>query len=166
MKKTDCFNIMEKTYKTQIPRLSDINKANRLKRKADRQRLYKTLQTHTGQVSKYYDSPAWKNARMAYLMEHPLCELSMADHKVVEATQVHHIIKWADQVSEEMKWTLMLDPENLMSVTNHVHQCIHYNREELTEEQLLLLQEKKEKISEKYLSKGLPIVVADDSNKK
>ena len=108
-------------YTTQIPKLSDINRASRQQRRAQNQRRYKMEMSHSGEVSKFYDSSSWKNIRLAYLMEHPICELSLLEKQVIEAQHVHHLIKWADQPTDEMKWRLMLDKDNLIALTAEVH---------------------------------------------
>jgi 5-methylcytosine-specific restriction protein A len=156
---------MEMDYTTQIPKLSDINRERRQQRRAQNQRRYKMEMSHSGSVSKFYDSSSWKNLRLSYLMEHPLCELSLLEKRVIEAQHVHHLIKWADQPTDEMKWRLLLDPDNLIALTAEVHQFIHYSPDKLTGTQLELIKERKEKLFDKYLCDGLPLVMTSDLNR-
>ena len=155
----------EKNYTTTIPRLSDVNKQRRLAGRAMRQRMYTQMQTHSGEVSRYYASPAWRNLRDAFIKTHPVCELSLLSHHIVESQEIHHIVKWAEQPTDEMKWQLLLDEDNLISLSRTMHQYIHYADDKLTEEQRLLLLQRKKQIEEKYLALGLPIVMADDKNR-
>ena len=77
---------MEKrTYTTEIPRLSDINRQKRLQRRRDRQALDNINGNHSSLVKRFYDSSSWKNLRRTYLMQHPVCELSLIEHKVLDA---------------------------------------------------------------------------------
>ena len=142
-------------YCTTIPKLRDISAAAARKRKAERQRLYTLTQNHSGEASKYYSTTAWRNVRQAYLIEHPICELSLLEHKVVEAEQVHHLVKWFDQATDELRWRLLLDPENLISLTNSVHQLLHYSREGLTEKQRKEIEIRKQRVVDKYISQGI-----------
>ena len=161
----DKYHMEEKNYTTTIPRLSDLNRERRLAGRAMRQRRYKHLQTHSGEVAQFYSSPAWRNLRDVYVRQHPVCELSLLEHRVMEAQEVHHIVKWADQQTDEMKWQLLLDADNLISLTRTVHQYIHYAQDKLTEEQRLLLLQRRQAIEEKYLALGLPIVMPPDENR-
>ena len=112
-------------------------------------------QNHSGQASRYYSSTSWRNVRLAYLIEHPICELSLVEHKVVEAEQVHHLVKWFDQDTDELKWKLLLDPDNLIALTNSVHQLLHFSREGLTEEQRKEIEIRKQKVVDKYIAQGI-----------
>ena len=154
-----------KQYTTDIPRLSEMNKERRLAGRAFRQRMDNQLQTHSGIASKFYASPSWRNLRDSFIRQHPVCELSLLEHHVITATDVHHIVKWADQVNDEMKWMLFLDTDNLIALDSRVHQYIHYSPDKLTEQQSILLLQRKKALEEKYLSKGLPIVMASDQNR-
>lgn len=78
-----------------IPRLEDINKDKYRKRRAERQKFYQ-MTDHGSESTRFYQSPAWRNLRRAYLSERPLCELSIIEHKVIEAEHVHHIVKFLD----------------------------------------------------------------------
>ena len=152
---------MEK-YTTTIPRLKDINKAQRNKRHSQRQAYYMANDTHSGQVMKFYWSAAWRNTRDAHLRQHPIDELQILSHYVYDATDVHHIIKFADQPTDELKWMLLTDDDNLLSLTAHTHQCVHYNKKELTQEMIDLINRRKQHLLEKYISMGYQITMTDD----
>lgn len=148
-------------YTTTIPRLSTINRDKYLKRKAERAMLYKQ-EGHGQKVSKFYNSYAWKNARNAYIQEHPLCELSLIEQQVVSGENVHHIVKFIDQPTEELQWRLFLDPDNLMTLSAEMHQMLHKHRADLTQAQLVSLQNRKDALFEKYLKLGVCIALPND----
>lgn len=61
-----------------------------------------------------YDN-AWKEARLAHLREHPLCEDCLKKGRYVPGQEVHHVIKLKDV--PELKY----DPSNLMTLCKSCH---------------------------------------------
>ena len=152
-------------YTTQIPRLSDLGKERSKRKKAERQSRYIQEQTHAGEASRYYNSTSWKSLRKIYLMTHPVDELELIKKKVVSAEHVHHLVKWFDQPSEELRWQLLLDEENLISLSSETHQRVHYNYSSLAPEQDAFLRQKKLELALKYAKKGIQIALPEDSNR-
>lgn len=126
----------------------------------------KTTNEHINHMrkSKYYLSHAWQNTRRGYLMQHPICELSIRSQRAFPAETVHHIIKWDSQPTEELKWALLTDIDNLISLTTEKHLNIHYRRSLLTDDEVSYLAERKMKILDKYMKLGLLLNDAPDSN--
>ena len=150
---------------TEIPRLSELNRERYKARRRERQARYIMDQTQSGEAHRFYNSPVWKNTRQAYLMGHPIDELQLVEHTVIEGEHVHHLVKWFEQQSDELRWKLLTDPDNLITVTSQTHQWIHYAEENLTDEQKQYLKDRKEAVYEKYLTKGIKIVLLPDSNR-
>lgn len=112
-----------------------------------------------------YCSSAWQNVRDQWLREHPIDQLLLdTEHKVVSAEHVHHIVKFFDQPTPELQWSLMLDPDNLISLSSQTHTNIHYRRHRLTEEQIRYLEERKDALFEKYFKNNIIINIVNDAN--
>lgn len=152
-------------YTTQIPRLADYGKARSRRKRTERQNRYINEQTKSGDAHRYYNSTSWKSLRKIYLMTHPVDELALLEEKVLSAEHVHHLVKWFDQNSEELRWQLLLDEDNLISVTSELHNFIHYAPDRLSDVQRDFLTRAKEKLFLKYAEKGIQILVPDDLNR-
>jgi len=98
-------------------------------------------------------------------MTHPVDELELLKKKVLSAEHVHHLVKWFDQPTDELRWQLLLDEDNLISLSAETHQRVHYNYSSLSPEQDEFLRQKKLELAMKYASKGIQIVVPEDSNR-
>lgn len=68
-----------------------------------------------------YDIPYWRQLRLSYLMEHPVCECCGN----ALATEVHHKIELKRATSDEEMISLGFDINNLMAVCSKCHQEIH-----------------------------------------
>ena len=80
------------------------------------------------EIAKIYNTQQWKKLRLAYLMEHPLCEQCLEKGIVTPATQVHHIWEISNGKNiEEMKG-IAYDPKNLQSLCETCHRQEHLNR--------------------------------------
>jgi 5-methylcytosine-specific restriction protein A len=66
----------------------------------------------------FYNSPAWRKCRDAYMARHPLCEDCASRGLTVRAREVHHITP-IDQGGAP------LDPENLQALCHQCHMQIH-----------------------------------------
>ena len=93
-----------------------------------------------------------------------MCEISLVEHIIEPAEHVHHLIKFLDQTDEIVKHQLFLDPDNLISLSTSMHMALHYAPDRMTQKQRDWLRQKKERIFEKYLKKGLNIVFTNDKN--
>ena len=92
---------------------------NRIKR--ERKETPKTDRRELRQ--KGYNTSAWRNAREAYLMKHPLCEHCLAKGKVKPAEHVHH--KRSPFMGTDVNWALLLDQENLQALCAECHRLEH-----------------------------------------
>ena len=72
---------------------------------------------------KGYNTTAWRNAREAYLTEHPLCENCLSRGVVKPAEHVHH--KRSPFKGDDVNWTLLLDPNNLQALCAECHRLEH-----------------------------------------
>lgn len=72
---------------------------------------------------KGYNTSAWRNAREAYLSEHPLCEHCLSMGRVKPAEHVHH--KRSPFTGEDVNWALMVDQNNLEALCAECHRLEH-----------------------------------------
>ena len=75
-----------------------------------------------------YASAKWRKLRLAYLQQHPLCELCLKANKVVPAIDVHHIISFMTTTDRLKRLYLAYDPNNLMSLCKECHQREHNSK--------------------------------------
>ena len=87
---------------------------------------------------KAYNSTAWRKLRTYHIKTEPLCQMCLAKGVVKPADHVHH--KLSPFRNGEVDWTLMLDPENLVSICAECH-ALEHNREESPEETIAKLDE-------------------------
>lgn len=87
---------------------------------------------------KAYNSTAWRKLRAYHIKTEPLCQMCLAKGIVKPADHVHH--KLSPFRNGEVDWTLMLDPENLVSICAECH-ALEHNREESPEETIAKLDE-------------------------
>lgn len=81
-----------------------------------------------GQIQKIYNSSIWQKLRIAYLMEHPICEVCELEGKIVPAVEIHHIREISNGESlEEMK-DIAYNPNNLQALCIDCHHKIHTDR--------------------------------------
>ena len=121
-------------------------------------------QIHSTSVTSYYNSQKYVKFRNNYLQKHPLCEISLREGNTVAAEHIHHLVKWYDQPNEELRWQLLLDEDNVIAITAHIHNCIHYNRAELSDDTLKYIEQRKDALFGKYLKSGLILNMTDDIN--
>ena len=120
--------------------------------------------TSTEERSKFYNSKHWKKIRNTYIQEHPLCELSLLRGLTIPADCVHHCIKFYDQWNDQIRWKLLYDQDNLIALSNDMHNAIHKNQDLLDDIQKKYIREKKDNVSSKYLEQGIVINYTNDSN--
>jgi 5-methylcytosine-specific restriction protein A len=74
---------------------------------------------------KIMGSRRWKELRMEYITDHPLCECCLAKGKTTPATEVHHIIPIEREVTMRKMEELAFSEDNLMSVCFDCHHLLH-----------------------------------------
>jgi hypothetical protein len=89
--------------------------------------------------------------RFSYFAHHPLDELSLLTDTVEAAEDVHHLISpfQAGKNLQEII-TLLLDKDNLISLSKRHHGFIHGHPEQLTTEEKEYLQKRINAVREKY----------------
>lgn len=113
---------------------------------------------------KYLTNRRYREFRTQCLSKHPICELSLIENQIAPAEHTHHLIKYFTQPSEDLRYMLLLDPDNIICVTQHLHQAIHYNPSILTDAQKQYLKERKDKVYAKYIQAGIIINYTEDKN--
>lgn len=76
------------------------------------------------QRQKIYQSKQWQNLRLAYLKEHPLCELCEAKGKLTGAVDVHHKVSFM-RFEGARRAELAYSYENLQALCKSCHAEIH-----------------------------------------
>lgn len=138
-----------------IPRLKDANKRYKRRNKNQLRDDWKKPPTDKQQMrNKMYQTDAWKNLTKTIRMLHPLDEVQLIDNKVILAEETHHIVSPFSQQDETLAFQLLLDTENLLSLSKECHGYIHNNIDMLSENQQRFLKEKIEYIQEKYFALG------------
>lgn len=100
---------------------------------------------------KYYGMTAWRNLRASHIQSQPLCQLSLLEDIVAPAVDVHHILSpFQCAKNEQQLLLLLLDPDNLISLSKTMHSYVHNNVSQLTEKQKDFLFQMKEKVRLKY----------------
>ena len=70
-----------------------------------------------GRKSPFTSDRRWRAFRLAYLVEHPLCEDCKAIGRITSATEVHHLIRRCDD-PDGRHW---FDPEQLVALCKPCH---------------------------------------------
>lgn len=86
----------------------------------------KRIKWNKNQSAEYYNSVGWKTLRNAYIAQHPLCERCLLKGISRQAEQVHHVQEFLTGKTEEERWSLLLNPNNLMSLCKDCHYEIHH----------------------------------------
>lgn len=135
-----------------MPRIitqADVNRLQRQRMKSENE--IRTSVSRSDLRASYYQMQEWKHLRLAYRMQHPLDELSLLSDRVEAAEDVHHVLSPFEygKTSQQII-ILMLDPDNLISVTKQHHGIIHGDIKQLTKVEKDFLKEKKEYVRRKY----------------
>lgn len=74
---------------------------------------------------RFYHSYEWRQARNAVIRRDEGFDLAHRDHPILGRVLIHHLepITMDDVISMSPK---LFDPENLISVSHHMHNAIHY----------------------------------------
>lgn len=139
-----------------------------LKKLKIKQKQTKPLNMNTLSKAQYYNSKTWKALRQKKITDQPLCEVCLQRGITKPASDIHHAIKFYDQFTEELKALLFSDYDNLISVCEDCHHCLHGNKKTklLWPEQRAYIDNIKNTVSQKYLDQGIIIRWTEDSNKK
>lgn len=125
--------------------LSDLNRARRKHKKQSCLNDIKTYQSNADKRASYYQLQQWKSLRNEYKRLHPLDELSLLSDVVEAAEDVHHIVSPFEYGRNETETlALLLNADNLISLTKLHHGQIHGNLSALSEEERQYLKARKE----------------------
>lgn len=131
--------------------LADINRARRQQQPSHFSNEIKTYQSSSDVRASYYQLPQWKALRSEYRRLHPLDELSLLSGRVEAAADVHHLISpFGSGYSQTQTLSLLLDADNLISLTKQHHGYIHGNTSALTDEEKEYLNERTEAVRKKH----------------
>lgn len=123
--------------------LADINRARRQQQPSHLRNEIKTYTSNSDLRQSYYDLPQWRALRREYRSLHPLDELSLLSDRVEAAEDVHHLISPFEYGRNAAEITaLLLDADNLISLTKQHHGYIHGNKAELTDAEKEYLKER------------------------
>lgn len=77
--------------------------------------------------NKYYHSMSWRNLRVAYIRDHPLCERCLERGIAKPAEEIHHIRPFMNATTDIDRWNLLLNQNNLIALCQDCHHEIHNN---------------------------------------
>lgn len=78
----------------------------------------------------FYTSPEWKSVRRHVILRDNGCDLGVEGYEIHGDLLVHHINPLdVDDVVHRHDW--IMDPEFLITTTQHTHNAIHYGDREL-----------------------------------
>ncbi len=98
-----------------------------------------------------YNLTEWRNLRFSYFAQHPLDELDLLTDTVTAAEDVHHLLspfEHGKNLTEVI--TLLLDADNLISLTKLHHGYIHGNQSKLTDAEREFLKQRIADVRAKY----------------
>ena len=75
--------------------------------------------------SKLYNIPEYRKLRETHIMRHPLCEMCLQDGIITPVQDVHHKRPFGWALNEEEQISLLLDPDNLISLCKKHHKEVH-----------------------------------------
>ena len=134
--------------------LADINRARRQQQPSHFSNEIKTYQSSSDVRASFYQLPQWKALRSEYRRLHPLDELSLLSDIIEPAEDVHHLVSPFEYGRNEAeKVALLLNPDNLISVTKLHHGQIHGNLSALTEKERCYLKERTDAVLKSFFDK-------------
>lgn len=72
-----------------------------------------------------YNTTLWKKMRLAYLTEHPLCEICVMEGKTTLGEDIHHVHSFMDAKDIYERDRLAFDSNNLITVCKICHSRLH-----------------------------------------
>jgi 5-methylcytosine-specific restriction protein A len=89
-----------------------------------KKRVHTTKANNANHVA-VYNTSAWRNLRLQYLMDNPLCEICKKNNRIKSACEVHHIDEISNYSTQELKREVGLNYNNLMALCTACHHDIH-----------------------------------------
>lgn len=79
---------------------------------------------------RFYTSKEWRSFRHEIITRDLGCDLAMPDHEIQKLITIHHLNPVRTEHFDSMIEFLM-DPENVVTVSDNTHRAIHYGDAEL-----------------------------------
>lgn len=79
---------------------------------------------------RFYKDPEWRSIRDDVIIRDNSCDLGIEGRDIRSLIIVHHMNPITQEDILERR-SILLDPENLICVTDRTHKAIHYGNEEL-----------------------------------
>ena len=79
---------------------------------------------------RFYKDPEWRSIRDDVIIRDNGCDLGIEGRDIRSLIIVHHMNPITQEDILERR-SILLDPENLICVTDRTHKAIHYGNEEL-----------------------------------
>ena len=89
-------------------------------------KIYHNRQVNKEQRTDIYQSKQWKELRLSYIMQHPLCEICLALGKTTPAEDIHHKDSFLNY-SGNMRLKVAYDYYNLIALCKQHHSYLHRN---------------------------------------
>ena len=89
-----------------------------------------TFGTERSLNQRFYNSEEWKRVRQLVLLRDNGCDLGVPGLEIYERPLVHHIVPLLPKHFQNGS-DLLLDPNNLITVSHNTHNAIHYGDESL-----------------------------------
>lgn len=96
--------------------------------KKQTKKVNKDIRYSKQNAQSYYNTSQWKKLRLAYLMEHPLCEVCLLEGKTTPTEEIHHIKEILSGKDDLERKDLAFNPNNLMALCKEHHHQIHNNK--------------------------------------
>lgn len=81
---------------------------------------------------RFYTSTLWKNVRNQVVVRDEGCDLGVPGRDIRDRIYIHHINPLTVEAIQNGDYSL-IDPENLVCVTHHTHNALHYGDEKMFE---------------------------------
>ena len=80
---------------------------------------------------KFYNSPEWKRFRRDIIIRDDGCDMALEGYEIGGKILIHHINPITQDDILERNELALMDPNNVVCVSNNTHQAIHYDNENL-----------------------------------
>lgn len=77
----------------------------------------------------FYRSKEWKNFRSKIILRDNGCDLAIPGREITSRLLIHHINPITIESILDEDYEILMDPENVVCVSNSTHQAIHYGDE-------------------------------------
>lgn len=119
----------------QIKKYSELIKLKTFKERFEYLKLDSNIGDETFGFNRYlnqnfYKSKEWLNIRNKIIIRDRGCDLGLSDREIIDGKILVHHINPITKEDLNNNTNILLDPENLITVTKNTHDAIHYGSEE------------------------------------